>query len=127
MKELNEKQKQFCHYYVEFGNRQKAYNLAYKKEGISSYANDLFNKEYIQQYIKSLTEERNDEMIAKSDEVLMFYTSVMRNESLPTSERLKAADSLAKRYGLFTQKIDIKTEVNGNFEINILGDEGEGL
>ena len=36
---------------------------------------DLFNKPYIQQYIKSLTEERNDEMIAKSDEVLMFYNA----------------------------------------------------
>ena len=107
MKELNEKQKQFCHYYVEFGNRQKAYNLAYKKEGINSYANDLFNKDYIQNYIKSLTEERNDEMIAKSDEVLMYYTSVMRDKSLPTSERLKAADSLAKRYGLFLSLIHI--------------------
>ena len=84
----------------------------------------------IKAYLESfgdLLEAEKAERVAKAEEVLEFFTTVMRDETADMSNRLKSAELLAKRYALFTQKVELEAKVNGNFEINILGDEGEIL
>ena len=84
-------------------------------------------------------------MIAKQDEVLKYLTAVMRGESASAvvvvegegegvssarivekppdeKERLKAAELLGKRYGAFTDKMDIKADNS----VNITIDYGDG-
>lgn len=86
--------------------------------------------------------EKNSELIASQDEILEYLTSVMRGQSvsdtiviegtgLGTSkaramaktpeekERLKAAELLGKRYGLYTEKVDME----GAVPVVISGDD----
>ena len=59
----------------------------------------------ISEYIASRREEMDKRLIADTDEVLKFYSSVMRGEvkdqfglEASLSDRLKAGDSLMKRF-----------------------------
>lgn len=127
---LTEKQKKYADLYLQYGNSQKAYREAYGREGTSAYANELLRNPKIKAYLESfgdLLEAEKAERVAKAEEVLEFFTTVMRDETADMSNRLKSAELLAKRYALFTQKVELEAKVNGNFEINILGDEGEIL
>ena len=88
--------------------------------------------------------EKESELIADQDEVLKYLTSVMRGESQSEivvvegtgdgcsearamekapdeKERLKAAELLGKRYGLYTEKV----EQNVDMELNITVDYGD--
>lgn len=79
-------------------------------------------------------------MIADQDEVLKYLTSVLRGKSKSSvlardeigaecviekppdeKERLKAAELLGKRYGLYTDKIDLDADA----ELHICIDYGE--
>ena len=89
--------------------------------------------------------EKESELIADQDEVLKYLTSVLRGESESEivvvegvgdgcsearnihktpdeKERLKAAELLGKRYGLYTEKI----ETDIDMDLNIVIDYGEG-
>lgn len=88
--------------------------------------------------------EKNKELIADQDEVLRYLTSVLRGKSRSSvvvvenigdfisearevkkepdeKERLKAAELLGKRYGLYTERM----ESNVDMELNISVDYGE--
>lgn len=94
---------------------------------------------------KKALEKANDNAIADAEEVLRYLTSVMRGDSKSSvvvienigdymsearemkkepdeKERLKAAELLGKRYGLYTDKV----EVEADMELNICIDYGEG-
>ena len=98
----------------------------------------------IKEYIEKRMAEKESELIADQNEVLRYLTAVMRGES--TSEeiivegigdgrskarklektpsekdRLKAAELIGKRYGLFTDKI----ETDIDMDLNITIDYGE--
>lgn len=98
----------------------------------------------IKEYIDARMAEKEAELIADQDEVLKYLTSVLRGESQSTEivvegtgdgcseartieknpsekDRLKAAELLGKRYGLYTEKIE--TDVDMELNINI--DYGE--
>lgn len=97
------------------------------------------------QYIEKRMAEKESELIADQNEVLRYLTAVMRGES--TSEeiivegigdgrskarklektpsekdRLKAAELIGKRYGLFTDKIETDVDMDLNITIDY-GDE----
>lgn len=62
-------------------------------------------KPAISAYIKRRTDEQEAALVADSNEILKFYTAVMRGEvkdqfgmDASLSDRLKAGDSLMKRY-----------------------------
>ncbi len=106
-----------------------------------------FNKE-IKNYIDERIKEIDDKLIAKEDEVLKHLTSVLRGESESEvivvegtgdgcsearkitkkpdeKEKLKAAELLGKRYGLYTDKIDKNEDLNISVTIDYGDDEDD--
>lgn len=105
----------FIDIYVETGNqRQSVIDAGYHSASPGQYAQVLLSKDYIAKEIDYRLQQLEDAKIASAEEILKFYTSVMRGEEkdqfdleVPMSERLKAANELAKR------KIDIVNKVQG--------------
>ena len=90
------------------------------------------------QYIQGRLEELQSKTIASAEEVMQYLTSVLRGESKSSvlslcgdgcqevieknpdeKEKLKAAELLAKRYGLLTDKIGVE----GVVPVVISGDD----
>lgn len=102
---LRPKQKLFAELYVKLGNASEAARQAYGSESASTNASKLLKNTEIQEYIEELTQKPEKSRIASMEEVLEFYTEVMRGQPFDHSgkppavgDRLKAADSLYKRY-----------------------------
>lgn len=106
-----------------------------------------FNKE-MKNYIDERIKQIDDELIAKENEVLKHLTSVLRGKSESEviviegtgdgcsearkitkkpdeKEKLKAAELLGKRYGLYTDKIDKNEDLNISITIDYGDDEDD--
>lgn len=102
---LTPKQKRFCEEYLKSGNATEAAKKAgYKEKAAHSMGAENLRKPAISAYIKRRMDEQEAARVADANEVLRFYSSVMRGEvkdqfgiDASLSDRLKAADSLAKR------------------------------
>lgn len=103
---LTPKQKRFCEEYLKSGNATEAAKKAgYKEKAAHSMGAENLRKPAISAYIKRRTDEQEATQVADSNEILKFYTAVMRGEvkdqfgmDASLSDRLKAGDSLMKRY-----------------------------
>ena len=112
---LTVKQHYFIDKYVELGNaRQAGLEAGYSEKHIDQNMNSLLNKLYIQEEIKFRIDKRQKESIATGEQVMEFFSKVMRGEvkdqfglEAPLSERLKAANELARR------TVDIENKING--------------
>lgn len=124
---MNAKQKRFCdEYLVDCNATQAAIRAGYSKK--TAYAIGLNNlkKPELRAYIDKQLEQLHNDNIADSQEVLEYLTSVMRGEhkeqtmrlvgdgvqeiadiDVSAKERLKAAELIGKRYGLFKENIDL--------------------
>ena len=137
MSGLRIKQRQFCDEYVICGNATEAYLKVYAKQSRASAeanARRLLGNDSVKKYIENRLEEIQSEKVADAREVMEYLTKVMRGEAISEEivvegtgegcseartmekrpsekDRLKAADLLGKRYGLFTDKIDIEANV----------------
>lgn len=130
---MTEKQKIFADEYLIDLNGTRAYKAAYpniKSENAAAVrANKLLKHKEISEYIKNRLEELASERVASQQEVLEYLTSVMRGESTSTvlamcgngyqevidkppdeKEQLKAAELLGKRYGLWTEKLEVENK-----------------
>ena len=102
---LTQKQKRFCEEYIKTANASaSAVAAGYSKKTAGAIGAENLKKPQIAAYIKKRIEDQDAAMVADSNEILKFYTAVMRGEvkdqfGLDSSltDRLKAADSLAKR------------------------------
>lgn len=105
----------FIDLYIETGNqRQSVIDAGYQTNSPGQYAQSILKKDYIANEIANRLKKLEDEKIASAEEILKYFTSVMRGEvtdqfglEAPLSERTKAAQELAKR------KIDVVNKVNG--------------
>lgn len=142
---LTEKQKRFCdEYLIDLNATQAAIRAGYSEKTAYRTGADNLRKPQIKKYIDQRMAEKEEALIADQDEVLKYLTSVLRGESQSTEivvegtgdgcsearaiekkpsekDRLKAAELLGKRYGLYTEKIE--TDVDMELNINI--DYGE--
>lgn len=140
---LTAKQRRFCEeYIVDCNATQAAIRAGYKEKYAHTNANKLLQNTTLKQYIDELLEKISSEKIADATEVMEYLTSVVRGKSLSEivvvegvgegcsiarnmqkapdeKERLKAAELLGKRYGLFTDKV----EVDGVAKVVINGEE----
>lgn len=129
---LSLKQKAFADYYIELGNAtQAAIRAGYTSKYANTNANKLLQNTTVKAYIDERLKQIEDERIADASEVLKYLTSVLRGESESEivvvegegdgcsrarnmfkgpdeKERLKAAELLAKRYGILTENVNIK-------------------
>ena len=146
MDKLNDRQRRFAdEYLIDLNAERAAIRAGYSKRYARRNAYKLVANECIKEYIKKRMDEKEKELIADQDEVLKYLTSVLRGESLSTEivveglgngvseartmdkkpsekDKLKAAELLGKRYGLYTDKV----ETDIDMELNISIDYGEG-
>lgn len=134
MKKLTIKQKKFADEYIISGNAtQAAIKAGYKNE-VSGREN--LQKPTIKEYIDERLKELEQEAIANQSEVLKFLTSIMRGEQteqtlisdgseqgqritnieVSAKDRIKAAELLGKRYGSWTDKVDLSSDLTLIFE-----------
>lgn len=142
---MTEKQKRFCDEYLIDCNATRAYKAVYRniKSDVVAATNGgrLLRNAEVQKYISDQMEELHSEKTADAQEVMEYLTSVLRGESKSSvlardeigaerviekppdeKERLKAAELLGKRYGLYTDKIEQTVDA----ELNITVDYGDG-
>ncbi|MDE6181611.1 MAG: terminase small subunit [Eubacteriales bacterium] len=105
---LNENQKKFCEYYLEFGDITKAEEKAGYSKG---RGNALIKLLHIQKYITERLDKKSLDYIANEPEILKYLTKVMRgedDEKTGIKEKLKAAELLGKAYSIFSAKNEEK-------------------
>ncbi len=134
---MTEKQKLFCDEYLKDLNATRAYKEIYKsckKDGTArTNGNRLLTNADIKTYIEQKLEDIESKKIADVQEVLEYYTSVIRGESKSEvvvvegdgdgysrargfmktpdeKERLKAAELLGKYHNIFKEKVDVSVK-----------------
>lgn len=148
MTKMTLKQQRFADEYIITGNAtQSAIKAGYSKKTARAIANENLMKPYIKEYIDERLAKLESEKIATQEEVLQYLTSVMRGEktepllvldgegtqkvieAVPSVQsRTRAAELLGKRYGTFTDRVDINAQIESKpkFDdiVNQLGGSG---
>lgn len=136
---LTEKRKKFADEWLIDTNGTRAYKAAYpnvKSDQVAATnAGRLLRIAEVKVYIDERLEQIRTEKTADAQEVLEYLTSIMRGEQkeevlrgvgmgeqtktdidVGAKDRLKAAELLGRRYGIFTDKVDV---VSGNIVLEI--------
>lgn len=136
---MNARQKRFCdEYLIDCNAKQAAIRAGYSPKTAYSIGNENLNKPDLRAYIDEQLEKIHSAKIADAEEVMKYLTSVMRGEhteqvlkligegvqtvtdiDVSAKERLKAAELIGKRYGLFTDKVGVE----GVIPVVISGDD----
>ena len=121
MNKLTPKQQAFADYYIELGNaEQAAIKAGYSKAYARGNAHKLVANSCISKYIDKRMKELSSKRIANPEEILEYYTRVMRGEEkdqfgmdASIQDRNKAAEQLGKRYKLWTEKVEVESGEKG--------------
>ncbi len=143
---MTEKQIKFADEYIIDCNATRAYKVAYpavKKDATAAAAGArMLRNVKVKTYIEERLAEISSKKTAEATEVMEYLTSVMRGESTASvvvvegygdgcseakiiekppdeKERLKAAELLGRRFGLFTNNVNI----GGSIPVVISGGE----
>lgn len=132
---LTLKQQRFADEYIISGNAtEAAIKAGYSEKYANTNASKLLQNTTVKAYIDERLKELSDRKIANQQEVLEYLTSVLRGETQSEivvvegqgegvskakpmqkapdeKERLKAAELLGKRMGLFKDKLDVTANV----------------
>lgn len=144
-KRMTAKQRIFCEeYLIDLNATQAAIRAGYSKKTAYSIGVENLRKPELKKYIDERMAEKQSALIADQDEVLRYLTAVMRGESRSSvvvvestgdftsaarevekapdeKEKLKAAELLGKRYGIYTER----TEQSVDMDLKITVDYGE--
>ena len=140
---MNKRQQRFVdEYMIDLNATQAAIRAGYFPGTASQQASRLLSKDYIQQAIDERIEELRTAKTAEAQEILEHLTSVMRGEQkqevlcftekgkqeivdidVPARERLRAAELLGKRYGLFSDNVNLHGETQVVFVDDLPPDE----
>ena len=131
---MNKKQKKFAdEYLIDCNATQAAIRAGYSEKTAKSIGQRMLTYVDIKNYIDEQLSLIHNERIADTTEVMMYLTSVLRGESEAAvvvvegtgegcseartmtktpdeKERLKAAELIGKRYGIFTDKMNLEVE-----------------
>ena len=145
MEKLTAKQQRFCdEYLIDLNATQAAIRAGYSKKTANRIGTENLSKPVIKNYINKRMAEKESKLIADQDEVLKYLTSVLRGESQSTEivvegigdgcseartiqkepsekERLKAAELLGKRYGLYTDRVETDVDLDLNIVVEYEG------
>lgn len=145
MANFTAKQQRFCdEYLIDLNATQAAIRAGYSEKYANTNASKLLQITTVKEFISKRMEEKESELIADQDEVLKYLTSVMRGVSQAEivvvegtgdgcsaartmqkapdeKERLKAAELLGKRYGLYKDTVNEVLDM----ELNIKVDYGD--
>lgn len=136
MAKLTAKQQRFCdEYLIDLNATQAAIRAGYSPHYANTNASKLLQITTIKDFLQKRMAEKEKELIADQDEVLRYLTAVMRGQSVAEivvvegtgdgcsearaihkapdeKERLKAAELLGKRYGLYTDKVEADVDMS---------------
>lgn len=124
---LTERQRRFCEEYLIDGNAsQAAIRAGYSKRSATVVSTTLMKNPRVQARLKELLDELHSAKVADAQEVLEYLTSIMRGEQreqtlqligdgmqditaidVAAKDRLKAAELLGKRYGIFKENVGV--------------------
>lgn len=141
---MKEKQKRFCEeYLVDCNATQAAIRTGYSEKTARAIGQRLLTNVDIKKYIDQQLQKLKNEKIADAQEVLEYLTSVMRGEQkeqvalltgegcqelvqkdISAKDRIKAAELIGKRYGLFTEKLELQGETTIQIVDDIPVEEG---
>nr|DAN97431.1 MAG TPA: Terminase small subunit [Caudoviricetes sp.]DAR67163.1 MAG TPA: Terminase small subunit [Caudoviricetes sp.] len=127
MAKMTERQRRFCEEYLIDGNAsQAAIRAGYSKRSATVVSTTLMKNPQVQAYLKKLLDELHSAKVANAQEVLEYLTSIMRGEQreqtlqligdgmqditaidVAAKDRLKAAELLGKRYGIFKENVGV--------------------
>lgn len=146
-KKLTAKQQRFCdEYLIDLNATQAAIRAGYSKKTAKQIGQQNLTKLDLKEYIEKRMAEKEAALVADQDEVLKYLTSVLRGESqseeivvegigdgcseartmqkAPSEkDRLKAAELLGKRYGLYTDRVETEVDMELNITVDYGGDE----
>jgi phage terminase small subunit len=128
---LNPKQKKFADEYIITADAEASMIAAgYSPHYAAQNASKVLNSPKVRQYIKERMLKLDKPTIARQEEVLEYLTAVMRGNfkdetlrgvgqgeqvvdklSVQSKERIRAAELLGKRYGMWTDKLELNGEV----------------
>lgn len=134
MSKLTPKQKRFADEYIISGNiYQSMVKAGYSENYAKSDGCKILDNPRVKAYIDDRMADFEREAIASQEEVLSYLTSVMRGEQteqvmvtggevidvvVGAKDRIKAAELLGKRYGAWTERVDLV----GNVGVTIVDD-----
>ncbi len=142
---MNARQRKFAdEYLIDCNATQAAIRAGYSEKTAKSIGQRMLTYVDVQQYIKQQLEKLHSEKIADAEEVMMYLTSVLRGEAQASvvvvegigdgcseareitkspdeRERLKAAELLGKRFGMFKDTVNL----TGAIPVVIHDDMGE--
>ena len=131
MTKLRIKWKKFADEYIKTGNAtQSAINAGYSKKYANTNASKLLQNTTIKAYIDERMKKLEEEAIADQAEILKYLTRIIRDEEreevlvnignfeqekqeikISAKDKIKAAELLGKRYGTWTDKVDMALEL----------------
>ena len=134
MSKLTVKQKRFADEFIISGNiYQSLVKAGYSENYAKSDGCRILDNPRVKAYIDDRMADFEREAIASQEEVLSYLTSVMRGEqteqvmvnggevidvAVGAKDRIKAAELLGKRYGAWTERVDLV----GNVGVTIVDD-----
>lgn len=124
---MNARQKRFCdEYLIDCNATQAAIRAGYSPKTAKSIGQENLTKPDLKAYIDEQLERLHNEKTADAQEVLEYLTAVMRGQhteqtlqlvgdgvqtitdiDVSAKERLKAAELIGKRYGMFKDNLDV--------------------
>ena len=127
---MNEKQKRFCdEYLIDCNATQAAIRAGYSPKTAYAIGEQNLKKLELKAYINEQLEQLRNKKTADAQEVLEYLTAVMRGEhteqvlrlvgdgvqeisdiKVSANDRIKAAEMLAKRYGLLVDKVSVQDD-----------------
>lgn len=127
---MNAKQKRFCdEYLIDCNATQAAIRAGYSPKTAKQIGQENLTKPDLKKYIDEQLERIHSEKTADAQEVLEYLTAVMRGEhteqvlkligegvqtvtdiNVSARERLKAAELIGKRYGMFKDNVNVDLE-----------------
>lgn len=136
---MTPRQQKFCDEYLISGNAtEAAIKAGYSRKTAKQTGSENLSKADLRAYIDEQLAKIHSAKIADAEEVMKYLTSVMRGEhteqvlklvgegvqtvtdiDVSAKERLKAAELIGKRYGLFTDKVGLE----GAVPVIITGDD----
>ncbi len=147
MAKLTAKQQRFCdEYLIDLNATQAAIRAGYSKKTARVIGQQNLSKLAVKNYINERMKEKEAELIADSDEVMRYLTSVLRGQSQSEvvvvenigdymsearliqkapdeKERLKAAELLGKAHQIFVDKVEQTVDMDLNITVDYGDDE----
>lgn len=107
---MNDQQKKFADYYIEYGNATEAARRAgYSEKTARQMGAENLSKPYILEYIQNRTASAEQKRIASGYDVLRFFTRVMNGteKGVTMTDRISAGREILKR-NIANKKLEVE-------------------